>query len=138
MSLLATTASAAGAAGPVAGWQKISGPQAPAAAYSTIAYDVARDQMILFGGHGGGGQLGRTWAFDGESWVQLDLALEPPARSHAVMAYDEARQEVVLHGGYKNDTTLLDTWVFDGETWTERTGVGSPGDSYGGELTYDR
>ncbi|MFN7975120.1 MAG: hypothetical protein U0166_22665 [Acidobacteriota bacterium] len=96
------------------------GPTAPGgltARSTTMTYDAARGQVVLFGGTDG--TLYRdTWLYDGTAWT---LGPNAPAgltarRAHA-LAFDNARARVVLFGG--NDGALRnDTWLFDGTSWS--------------------
>jgi hypothetical protein len=86
-----------------------------------MAYDEARDEVVLFGGANATRELGDTWVWDGGAWIRrgpLDV-LRP--RTRVGMAYDGARHQTVLFGGSKNggDCFFGDTWTWDGVTWTE-------------------
>jgi hypothetical protein len=94
----------------------------PARFNHAMAYDAARQRVVLFGG---GGTLSDTWEWDGVTWTHRTPAASPPARGGHAMAWDAARQRVVLFGGYANDF-LSDTWEWDGVTWTQRTPATSP------------
>ena len=69
-----------------------------------MAYEAARQRVVLFGGSGFGGSgssglLNDTWGWDGAAWTQL-ADMGPPARRNHAMAYDESRHRLVLFGGY--------------------------------------
>jgi hypothetical protein len=87
-----------------------------------MAYDAARDRVVLFGGTTGRvGQvpmLADTWEWDGRRWSKMD-ARGPEPRAYAAMGFDPARGVVVLNGGRsgRNDS-LGDTWEYDGTAWT--------------------
>ena len=68
-----------------------------------MAYDAARQRVVLFGGFGGG-HLGDTWEWNGTNWTQLTPSTSPTARNAHAMAYDAARQRVVLLGGTKRSS----------------------------------
>src|ERR1035441_987092 len=70
-----------------------SGREAPA-----MAYDAARQQVVLFGGQGetSFNQFADTWVWDGTTWAQKFPTIHPSARVLHAMAYDAARQQVVL------------------------------------------
>lgn len=36
-----------------------------------IAYDPARNRVVLFGGDDAGGMLGDTWEWDGQRWTEI-------------------------------------------------------------------
>jgi hypothetical protein len=91
-----------------------------------LAYDAARDRIVLFGGQSGA-DLNDTWEFDGTQWTQLAPAASPPPRFSHAMTYDAARQRVVLHGGADSSRqTFADTWEFDGLTWLRRNPATAP------------
>jgi hypothetical protein len=98
-----------------------------------MAYDAARQRVLLFGGllgdAGADGLLhgaGDTWEWDGSDWTQIE-DVGPGARQSHAMAGDEGRQLVVLYGGAATLDTgsmLRDTWEWDGHGWTHRTDLG--------------
>ncbi len=100
--------------------------------WSSLCYDPAGKQAILFGGGGIDAPDGRphTWAFDvtTDTWRRLELAVEPPARCNSRMVYDKRNSCVVLFGGDGQDRGLADTWVFDvtKQRWEERKPPRSP------------
>ena len=101
-----------------------------------MAYDVARDELVLFGGVGAGAE---TWLYSiqGDEWRQATTVLSPPARAAAVMTYDPQRQRVVLHAGTMNPTTFLnDVWEWDGVAWSAKTPPAGPPPRAVGSSTY--
>ena len=106
------------------------------------AFDVRREQLVLFGGARPGGGLDDMWAWDGASWRrQPDAGVGP--RDHHVMAYDAKRDRVVLFGGSgarppgaDRRLSPTDTWEWDGARWTQvaTTGPSSRGRS---AMVYD-
>ena len=111
----------------------------PSRQAGAMAYDAARNQIVLFGGYAYPGQDNNdTWVWDGANWIQKNPAHKPPARSAFAMAYDAQHQQVVLFGGQSGyvyasgtaasafGTSLADTWVWDGNDWTQVTPSGSP------------
>jgi Galactose oxidase, central domain len=85
-----------------------------------MAYDVARQVVVLFGGKENDGTLlGDTWEWDGASWQARSSTHAPSARSGHVMAAWPGGSGVLLFGG--NDATgpaASQTWVWDGVDWT--------------------
>ena len=81
-----------------------------------IAYDEARERVVLFGGREGGATLqGDTWEWDGTDWTQV-ADTGPDARSGHALAFDAARERVVLFGGEAAGSALRgDTWEWDGD-----------------------
>ncbi|HMG56559.1 MAG TPA: kelch repeat-containing protein, partial [Kofleriaceae bacterium] len=99
---------------------------------AALAYDAARDEVVLFGGTDlDRTELGDTWVFDGIAWTERVVA-GPPGRHGHVMAYDPARAQVVLFGG----EGFADTWTWNGTGWAERTVAGPP-PTYGAAFAYD-
>ena len=101
-----------------------------------LAYDAARQRVVLFGGQGNGGNFSDTWEWDGTTWLPRTPVASPLARSVHALAYDAARQRVVLFGGYSG-SPLLDTWEWDGTTWLPRAPVTSPLARSDHALAYD-
>lgn len=105
-----------------------------------LAYDRARDRVVLFGGLYGG-QVNRltndTWEWDGSSWTQRTPPVSPPPLQDHVMAYDVARGRTVVFGG--RDGTFNDnftTWEWDGVQWSRANPTHVPTTPWG-RLVYD-
>ena len=86
-----------------------------------LAYDAARERIVLFGGFGPDfDKLDDLWEWDGATWEQLPSDGPQPRDGHA-MTYDAARERVVLVGGAGDDAAdfevLQETWEWDGESW---------------------
>ena len=97
----------------------------PARNLHAMAYDRARQVVVMFGGQGSAA-LGDTWEFDGVDWTQV-ASSGPGLRYAHAMAYDRARQVVVMFGGVQTGSDYKsDTWEFDGANWTDVTPVSSP------------
>ena len=101
-----------------------------------MAYDAARQRVVLFGGSQSSGYLSDTWQWDGTNWTQAAPANSPPARTLFAMTYDAARQRVVLFGG-QSSGYLGDTWRWDGANWTPATPTTGPAARAGHNMTYD-
>jgi hypothetical protein len=55
---------------PAPNWTQLSPANSPSARYgSSMAYDPATGQMLLFGGSSSGGELNDTWDWDGTNWT---------------------------------------------------------------------
>jgi hypothetical protein len=94
----------------------------PSAAYQAgMAYDEARDRVVLFGGWLQPKTFAETWTWDGENWTLMHPATSPKPRKLIRMTYDSTRREVIVFGGTRGDETCYfgDTWTWDGVTWTE-------------------
>lgn len=62
-----------------------------------MAYDSARERLVLFGGINGLQPEGDTWEWNGATWVNVSPS--PPHLTAHAMAYDSDRGRVVLFGG---------------------------------------
>jgi hypothetical protein len=80
-----------------------------------LAYDAARQRVVLFGGWNTG-YLFDTWEWDGGTWSQRSPSASPSARFGHALAYDVARQRVVLFGGQGPTGHLSDTWAPTGRS----------------------
>ena len=102
---------------------------------AAIAYDEARDRVVLFGGANqfdlfpaseyGKGLMNDTWEWDGQEWQKLSPQVSPSPRAFASLTYFSKLGKVVLYGGTRLCTTdqcELDdepgeVWVWDGNNW---------------------
>lgn len=95
----------------------------PTAAFGFgMAYDIANEETVLFGGRSTGVfvWLDETWVYDGSAWTQREVA-GPPGLVVTLMAYDGARENSVLFGGFTQSAGAYDgTWTWDGQAWTFR------------------
>jgi FG-GAP-like repeat/Bacterial Ig-like domain (group 3) len=102
-----------------------------------MAYDAAREQVVLFGAAPiTGSALPDTWVWDGANWTQKSPVNSPPLLNVA-MTYDAARQQVVLFGGLSNAGIFSATWVWDGTNWTEKAPAHSPSARFAMAMAYD-
>ena len=108
----------------------------PPRAYFRMAYDAARQRVVMFGGYGTTGPLGDTWEWDGVGWTQMRPLTAPTPRYYHDMAYDPKRHRVVLFSGYAN-AYKNDTWEWDGINWIEKVPAAAPSQRYGARLAYD-
>lgn len=97
----------------------VGGPAARSGA--TMAYDAARDVVVMFGGRGASGAtFDDTWTWDGGSWTQQHPKVSPPPLQDALMAADPNTGRVVLVTGW-NSAELgapgAETWSWDGSSW---------------------
>lgn len=115
--------------------------------FPAMAYDVARNRVVLFGGNrvlfgtesDTATFLQDCWEWDGARWRELPIAT-PPARAEASMVYDEARKRVVLFGGYQISNGQMirfgDTWQWEGKQWSQLKTAG-PSPRNGAAMVYD-
>jgi hypothetical protein len=107
----------------------------------SIAFDVARNRVVLFGG---ARELTGTleWT-DATGWRRVvDSVSSPPPRSGAPMAYDPGRRRVVMFGGQARrapnvPSKLCDTWTFDGRWSLESEGPCPTDFTINSSLVYD-
>src|SRR5262249_55187955 len=60
---------------------------------AAIAYDIARDRVVLFGGADPLSVLSNeTWEWNGAGWIRMTPPQAPSMRAGAAMAYDAARR----------------------------------------------
>lgn len=101
-----------------------------------MAYDSARDRVVLFGGLDGSGHYyGDTWEWDGSSWAKK-ADTGPSPRNGSAMVYDAARGRVVLFGGGLT-SVYGDTWEWDGTSWTPVTTTDGPAPRTYHAMAYD-
>ncbi len=110
-------------------WLEIHPSNAPAARTGhTMAYDEARNEVVLFGGttsiaeNGApSGLSNSTWIWDGSTWtLRAPAEVWPSARWLHGMAYHPQLGRVVLFGGQVAQGVWLgDTWEWDGASWTQ-------------------
>lgn len=116
--------------------RRIPAAQPNARVYHGMAYDAARQRVVLFGGSAAGqGTVADTWEWDGSNWTLLQPASSPSARLSA-LAYDVGRQLVVLFSG-SGAGPLGDTWEWDGTNWSLRQPASSPPARAGHALVHD-
>lgn len=128
-------------------WRCLSAGGPSPRTFPALAYDAARNRMILFGGNrvlfGTAANtstfLDDMWAWEGQAWRRIDGAM-PPARAEAGMVYDRDRQRIVLFGGYHTvegeRIRLGDTWEWDGHRWEQKSTEG-PSARNGAAMAYD-
>jgi hypothetical protein len=104
--------------------------------FPAMAYDSARNELVLFGGNrvlfGDGAavpaMLDDTWVLRDGGWTRVS-GRGPGPRAEAAVAYDPRRGRTVVFGGYVmfeggKVERLGDTWEWDGRGWTRLSGDG--------------
>lgn len=104
-------------------------------AWHAMAYDGARQTVVMFGGYNGG-EPTDTWTWNGTTWTHQVQATLPGRRWHA-MAYDAARQRVVMYGGQSSGSHPTQTFLWDGVQWTAVTTASNPGATAKHGMAYD-
>jgi hypothetical protein len=135
-------------AAPSRGWTPLT-PVAPAAGAwpaarenTALAYDQARDRVVLFAGSH---TLRDLWEWDPkvEAWTERTPATvsapwPAPHYGHA-MVYDGSRGKALVYGGGTTVGVLAETWEWDGQagTWEKRVTSGSPPALTSHAMAYD-
>lgn len=103
-----------------------SGPMPVGRADFGMAYDVARNKVVIFGGEIDGWLTGDTWEWDpaAHTWEEKTAASIPVYGGlfGPAMAYDPNRNQVILFGGraYFN-WGQAGTYAWDGTNWIDVT-----------------
>ena len=114
-------------------WSEVHPATTPGALHgAALAFDAARQTVVLFGGASGTQSLSSTWLWNGSDWTLSSPVTSPTvAVGPTSMAYDPARQRTVL---FSTDGT---TWEWDGASWAQDSPLLSPVPRSIGALTYD-
>lgn len=119
----------------------IAGPQPPARAYASMAFDSKDQYVVLFGGLGSGGlALNDTWAYVGGKWTNLNITSAPSPRWAAGATWDHSDAYLLFFGGRSSTGSLYgDTWTFATGSWKNISGstVGFPPARWGATLVWD-
>ncbi len=123
-------------------WTNLTAPDGPTPrGYSSLAYDPAIGDLVLFGGTAPGNTLfAQTWLWNGSDWTALGpVGTVPPARYNASLAYDPATSQLILFGGQTSTGYLGDTWTLNSSNlqWTQLDPSSSPVARAGAALGYD-
>src|SRR5437588_1774835 len=119
----------------------------PARYFGSIAYDEARQVIVLFGGITCTQTPAATvcpaatdtWTWDGANWTEQHPTLSPPPRYSQAMAYDAKHQQVVMFSGcFESCPAMLsDTWTWDGSNWTLQPVLNAPPERAGASMSFD-
>jgi len=100
-------------------WQQVASTGPGARRSPSIAYDSARNRLVLFGGSAASETKSDTWEWDGSTWALRSTTGPGPRNGHA-LAYDALHGRTLLFGGYNAaNVPQGDTWSWDGTTWTK-------------------
>ena len=124
---LPLTAGVAGATPNQPTWTQLSPGTSPSGrSNSSMVFDPATGQLLLFGGSDNSSYFDETWSWNGSTWTHLNPATSPPGRSGASMGFDPATGQMILFGGESDNGTLNDTWSWNGTDWTKLSPSNSP------------
>jgi hypothetical protein len=85
----------------------------PAARFGhALAYDTARQLVVLVGGQGNSGSLNDVWEWNGMTWTSVSPGASLPARHRHAMVYDAARETLVMFGGEDATSTAMRDTAF--------------------------
>jgi hypothetical protein len=84
---------------------------------ANMAYDEARQQVVLFGGTNDHNTSNETWMWDGANWTRETPLSHPSWEYGGAMVYDPVLREVILLRG--QDGARESTWAWDGANWTK-------------------
>jgi Kelch motif len=91
---------------------------------AAMAYEAARQRVVLFGGRDSSGYFNDTWEWDGTEWTQI-ADTGPSVRALLPMVFDSSRECLVLFGGSGPLAWLGDTWEWSEDAgWVERQDMG--------------
>ncbi|HEX6810519.1 MAG TPA: hypothetical protein VF384_02745 [Planctomycetota bacterium] len=98
-------------------WQQLAPANSPSPrSGAAIAFDRARNVVVLFGGDNYSATFDDTWLWDGVDWSQPSPAHRPPPRYNHTMAFDPISNRVLMCGGVGG--LSQPTWAWDGTDWT--------------------
>lgn len=91
----------------------------PALREHMMAYDAARQEVVLYGGIDDSNQVvGETWTWDGDRWTHENPVVSPGERAGGQMVYDPSAERVLLIGGLRAESPPH-VWAWDGSTWRD-------------------
>jgi hypothetical protein len=113
----------------------------------SLAYNVARQEVVLFGGEGmatvdnpawSTNLLSDTWVWNGSSWIQRFPLIHPSARYFAGMEYDPVRQYMLLtDGGVPQGESSDETWMWSSSVWSKANPPSEAAVSVPAQLIYN-
>ena len=125
-------------------WSKKSPAKLPRARGAHIVcYDRTRKLTLLYGGYSSSfkNTIAETWTWNGTTWKEHFLAINPGPLCDQAMDYDVARNRVVFFGGLKingpNQSVFGNTWDWDGAKWLRRAPRTKPQKRAKGHTVYD-
>ncbi len=108
------------------------GPPGPQPSIQAVAFDTARQRMVLFDGSA----LNATYEWDGVRWRWIG-SLDYPEVSSYAMAFDSTRSTTLLVGISTHPPVAHETWGWNGLGWGRLGGAFSPRRTSGFALAHD-
>jgi prepilin-type N-terminal cleavage/methylation domain-containing protein len=124
-------------------WTQVNPQNSPSPrSAAAAAYDSGTGEVIIVGGYNDSNNsntyFGDTWAFNGQTWAQLQQQDGPLPRAYAGMAYDPALSAAVMFGGLLSSAESSDsTWALVAQTWEKQSPASSPPSSEFFDMAYD-
>jgi hypothetical protein len=115
------------------------GPTPTAIGGFGVAYDRARDRVVVFGGEPFSGTAvasDETYEWDGATWSNPQPITRPSPRRTSLL-YEPVRRRTVLFGGGQAGTPLNDTWEWDGTSWSQRDVTSAPEPRAAAPMAFD-
>jgi putative cell wall-binding protein len=145
-------AGSAQAASPAPTWTTKSPQHSAPLDASTMTFDGATGQVVLFGSSfddTNGCPVNATFTWDGGSWAGHQQLNAPPERQTPTLGYDAATKQVVMFGGNAQGCytppgavgylgAVDDTWTWNGSIWTQQNPSAVPQAQEGGCAAYDQ
>ena len=108
---------------------------------SSVAYDEARAQLLLYGFDGDTSTNNLTWTWNsGEGWIQPALLGAPDEIDSSTVAYDPVRNRMVLFAlseGLNGSPYNSQTWEWDGAHWQRMSSTTAPSPRFNASIAYD-
>jgi len=114
----------------------------------TMTYLPWSNDVLLFGGHGGGSYSDSLWVYDlsDDQWDQISFQYGPSARAYHAVAFDDGSKSFFVFGGFDGDY-FGDLWRFRGQndTWemlswerlSDQSQGLAPSPRYGHSMVFD-
>lgn len=99
--------------------QKILATHPPPRSDFGVAYDAARNQVVLFSGYDAGANDTWLWSGSTSTWTQAHPAASPPSGWN-IMAWDSVRQQMIVVTESQTAALPTQTWSWDGVNWTQK------------------
>jgi hypothetical protein len=98
-------------------WRLLIANGAPGALeHAAAAFDRDQRHLVIFGGAIGQATSGRTWEWNGITWLAFESRGPAPRVGHG-MAWSEIDNAVVAYGGFGAEQ-YRDLWRWDGGSWS--------------------
>lgn len=122
-------------------WTLLATPASPPGrGFHAMAFDAARNVVVMFGGAIAPSLLDDTWEFDGVTWQQRFPAHQPSARCAAACVWSPVLGKTIISGGgnWGATSTLDDAWAWDGTDWHALAPTGAaPSQRAGASIAWD-